>query len=42
MVLRCNTRSVPCDRNCRSAKSNAPCMMCINTCGIEWKSSSKK
>ncbi|WP_035352045.1 hypothetical protein [Edaphobacter aggregans] len=42
MVLRCNTRAVPCDQNCRSAKSHAPCMMCLNTCGIEWKSSSKK
>lgn len=37
MSLRCNTRTVPCDRNCRSAKSHTPCMICMETCGIGWE-----
>jgi len=37
MSLRCNTRTVPCGRNCRSAKSHTPCMICVETCGIDWE-----
>jgi hypothetical protein len=37
MTLHCNTRTVSCDRKCRSAKSNTPCVICMKTCGIDWE-----
>jgi hypothetical protein len=37
MALRCNTRSVSCKQDCRSTKSHTPCIICFETCGIDWE-----
>jgi hypothetical protein len=37
MSLRCNTRSVSCKQDCRSTKSHTPCIICFETCGIDWE-----
>lgn len=42
MESECNIRTVHCDQNCRSATSNALCIICLTSqCRMEWGSSEK-